>query len=80
MLIYIYIYLFVYASETNRLDTGLLVEVWNKGLIWDKVVGHYWLPLHQVPYSNEVNQSAVLSTCGGSCLCNSQFLFIELNR
>ena len=42
-------------SETNCLDTGLLIEVWNKGLIWDKALGHYWLPLHQVPYSNEVN-------------------------
>ncbi|KAI9552024.1 hypothetical protein GHT06_022361 [Daphnia sinensis] len=41
------------SSETNCLDTGLLIEVWNKGLIWDKAMGHYWLPLQQVPYSNE---------------------------
>ena len=41
--------LFSYCcSETNCLDTGLLIEVWNKGLIWDKALGHYWLPLHQV--------------------------------
>lgn len=46
--------LFYCHSETNCLDTGLLIEVWNKGLIWDKALGHYWLPLHQVPYSNEV--------------------------
>ncbi|KAK3874803.1 hypothetical protein Pcinc_020283, partial [Petrolisthes cinctipes] len=36
-----------------RLDTGLLVEVWNKGLIWDKAVGYLWLPLTNVQYSNE---------------------------
>lgn len=48
-------FLFIHLhSETNCLDTGLLIEVWNKGLIWDKAMGHYWLPLHQVPYSNEV--------------------------
>lgn len=50
-------------SETNCLDTGLLIEVWNKGLIWDKAMGHYWLPLHQVPYSNEVYTAAIIS-CG----------------
>lgn len=44
----------MHNSETNCLDTGLLIEVWNKGLIWDKAMGHYWLPLQQVPYSNEV--------------------------
>ncbi|XP_045034176.1 protein unc-13 homolog B isoform X3 [Daphnia magna] len=42
-----------FLFETNCLDTGLLIEVWNKGLIWDKAMGHYWLPLQQVPYSNE---------------------------
>ena len=30
------------------------MEVWNKGLIWDKALGHYWLPLNQIQYSNEV--------------------------
>lgn len=61
-------------SETNCLDTGLLIEVWNKGLIWDKAMGHYWLPLHQVPYSNEVYTAAIIS-CGiilGSLLSLSQ--------
>lgn len=49
-----FLFPFYIYSETNCLDTGLLIEVWNKGLIWDKAMGHYWLPLNQVPYSNEV--------------------------
>ncbi|XP_076049378.1 uncharacterized protein LOC143030059 [Oratosquilla oratoria] len=42
-----------FLFETNRVDTGLLVEVWNKGLIWDKALGYHWLPLTNVQYSNE---------------------------
>ncbi|XP_069948165.1 protein unc-13 homolog A isoform X15 [Cherax quadricarinatus] len=42
-----------FLFETNRLDTGLLVEVWNKGLIWDKALGYLWLPLTNIQYSNE---------------------------
>lgn len=46
-------------SETNRLDTGLLVEAWEKGLIWDKALGYYWLPLTDVQYSNEVSREHI---------------------
>lgn len=41
-------------SEINRLDLGLTVEVWNKGLIWDTMVGTLWIPLHSIRQSNEV--------------------------
>lgn len=41
-------------SEINRLDLGLTVEVWNKGLIWDTMVGTVWIPLHSIRQSNEV--------------------------
>ncbi|KAJ8277286.1 hypothetical protein GJAV_G00073550 [Gymnothorax javanicus] len=40
-------------SEINRLDLGLTVEVWNKGLIWDTMVGTVWIPLHSIRQSNE---------------------------
>ena len=42
------------SSEINRLDLGLIVEVWNKGLIWDTMVGTVWVPLHNISQSNEV--------------------------
>ena len=58
---WIIIQLFTYArflsfidlsSETNRLDTGLVIELWNKGMLWDKIIGTYWLPLLSIPHSN----------------------------
>ncbi|KAH1175766.1 hypothetical protein KIL84_022291 [Mauremys mutica] len=41
------------CSEINRLDLGLTVEVWNKGLIWDTMVGTVWIPLQTIRQSNE---------------------------
>uniref|UniRef100_A0A8C4V0G2 UN13A protein n=1 Tax=Falco tinnunculus TaxID=100819 RepID=A0A8C4V0G2_FALTI len=40
-------------DEINRLDLGLTVEVWNKGLIWDTMVGTVWIPLRTIRQSNE---------------------------
>uniref|UniRef100_A0A4W3K9I3 Unc-13 homolog B n=1 Tax=Callorhinchus milii TaxID=7868 RepID=A0A4W3K9I3_CALMI len=39
--------------EINRLDLGLIVEVWNKGLIWDTMVGNVWIPLKSIRQSEE---------------------------
>ncbi|CAG5124748.1 unnamed protein product, partial [Candidula unifasciata] len=39
--------------ETMRLDTGLIIEVWNKGMLWDKLLGLHWLPLRKIQHSNE---------------------------
>ncbi|MGH0179436.1 UNVERIFIED_CONTAM: hypothetical protein FKN15_016539 [Acipenser sinensis] len=43
-----------FMFEISRLDLGLTVEVWNKGLIWDTMVGTVWIPLHSIRQSNEV--------------------------
>ena len=32
----------------------MTVEVWNKGLIWDTMVGTLWVPLHSIRQSSEV--------------------------
>lgn len=48
--------LHVRRSEINRLDLGLTVEVWNKGLIWDTMVGTLWIPLRSIRQSNEVRR------------------------
>nr|XP_009294562.1 protein unc-13 homolog A isoform X3 [Danio rerio] len=42
-----------FMFEINRLDLGLTVEVWNKGLIWDTMVGTLWIPLSSIRQSNE---------------------------
>uniref|UniRef100_A0A3P8W6D5 Protein unc-13 homolog A-like n=1 Tax=Cynoglossus semilaevis TaxID=244447 RepID=A0A3P8W6D5_CYNSE len=42
-----------FMFEINRLDLGLTVEVWNKGLIWDTMVGMVWIPLRSIRQSNE---------------------------
>uniref|UniRef100_A0A8C0G7H0 Unc-13 homolog A n=1 Tax=Chelonoidis abingdonii TaxID=106734 RepID=A0A8C0G7H0_CHEAB len=42
-----------FMFEINRLDLGLTVEVWNKGLIWDTMVGMVWIPLQTIRQSNE---------------------------
>lgn len=49
------------SSEINRLDLGLTVEVWNKGLIWDTMVGTLWIPLSNIRQSNEVRPPSLLS-------------------
>ena len=38
--------------ETDNLDTGLLVELWNKGALWDKLLGCLWIPLKEVRLAN----------------------------
>ena len=48
-------YLCLFFSETNRLDTGLIVELWNKGMLWDKLIGTHWLPLLGVKHSNQAS-------------------------
>lgn len=42
-------------SEINRLDLGLVVEVWSKGLIWDTLIGTAWIPLNTIRQSDEVS-------------------------
>ncbi|TRY65285.1 hypothetical protein DNTS_015442, partial [Danionella cerebrum] len=42
-----------FMFEISRLDLGLIVEVWNKGLIWDTMLGTAWIPLKSVCQSEE---------------------------
>lgn len=41
------------TSETSRLDQEVYIELWSKGIIWDKSLGSVWLPLAEVRRSNE---------------------------
>uniref|UniRef100_A0A8C1S7T3 Unc-13 homolog Ba (C. elegans) n=1 Tax=Cyprinus carpio TaxID=7962 RepID=A0A8C1S7T3_CYPCA len=42
-----------FMFEINRLDLGLVVEVWSKGLIWDTLIGTAWIPLNTIRQSDE---------------------------
>ncbi|XP_061468801.1 protein unc-13 homolog B isoform X2 [Rhineura floridana] len=42
-----------FLFEISRLDLGLIVEVWNKGLIWDTMVGTAWIELEAIRQSDE---------------------------
>ncbi|XP_045460244.1 protein unc-13 homolog B isoform X5 [Harmonia axyridis] len=42
-----------FLFETNDLNTGLLIEVWSKGMLWDRAMGYHYIPLQTVQYSNE---------------------------
>ncbi|XP_069482899.1 protein unc-13 homolog B-like isoform X4 [Ambystoma mexicanum] len=42
-----------FMFEISRLDLGLIVEMWNKGLIWDTMVGTVWIPLEVIRQSDE---------------------------
>jgi len=44
----------VVFSETARVDVGLAVELWNKGVLWDKLLGTHWIPLTTIRQTNEV--------------------------
>lgn len=42
-----------FLFETNNINSVLLIEVWNKGMIWDKALGFHLISLSQVSYSSE---------------------------
>lgn len=33
------------------MDQGLMVELWNKGVLWDKLIGVNYCPLTEIQYS-----------------------------
>jgi hypothetical protein len=41
-----------FIFETNRLDQALILELWNKGVLWDKLLGVCFMPLRNIGYSN----------------------------
>ncbi|XP_058796060.1 putative uncharacterized protein DDB_G0282133 [Phymastichus coffea] len=42
-----------FLFEINDLNTGLLIEVWSKGMLWDRALGYHYMILPKVSYSNE---------------------------
>ena len=50
-MIYMYTPLF---SEVDNFETGLLIEVWDKGMLWDKTIGYHWEPLQKILQSTQL--------------------------
>ncbi|KAM3867620.1 protein unc-13 homolog B-like [Diretmus argenteus] len=42
-----------FMFEISHLDSGLVVELWNKGLIWDTLIGTALIPLDTIQQSDE---------------------------
>ncbi|XP_023214439.1 protein unc-13 homolog A-like [Centruroides sculpturatus] len=61
-----------FIFETNRMDTGLIIEVWNKGMLWDKLLGTQWLPLRLIQFSNEVGEGEWLSLDAELVMANGE--------
>ncbi|KAL6729971.1 hypothetical protein Aduo_000977 [Ancylostoma duodenale] len=39
-----------FIFETNRLDEGMIIELWSKGVLWDRLLGVHFMPLTDVRY------------------------------
>lgn len=40
-----------FLFEIDEIETGLLIEVWDKGMLWDKAIGYFWAPLQSLQLS-----------------------------
>lgn len=54
------------------MNTGLLVEVWCKGFLWDRFLGYYYVPLSEVSYMNEVTSKQSYNTSTGTVSTGKQ--------
>ncbi|XP_068986665.1 protein unc-13 homolog B isoform X8 [Bombus flavifrons] len=61
-----------FLFETNDMNTGLLVEVWCKGFLWDRFLGYYYVPLSEVSYMNEVTSKQSYNTSTGTVSTGKQ--------
>uniref|UniRef100_A0A8R1HHN8 C2 domain-containing protein n=1 Tax=Caenorhabditis japonica TaxID=281687 RepID=A0A8R1HHN8_CAEJA len=43
-----------FIFETNRPDDGMVLELWAKGVLWDKLIGVHYMSLSEIKYSNAV--------------------------
>lgn len=38
------------------METGLLLEMWDKGMLWDKAIGYFWAPLQNLQRTRVVRK------------------------
>jgi len=46
---------FCVCSDAQHVGNGLAVELWNKGVLWDKLLGTHWIPLATIRQTNQVS-------------------------
>ena len=49
--------LLLHFSEIDKYDSGLLIELWDKGMLWDKAIGYFWAPLHFLQFTRLVSRT-----------------------
>ncbi|XP_053898596.1 protein unc-13 homolog A-like [Malaclemys terrapin pileata] len=47
-----------FMFEISDVEKGFVVELWKKGLIWDKLLGTLWIPLTTVEYATDEGSGA----------------------
>lgn len=50
------------------MESGLVVELWNKGLIWDTMIGTALIPLDTIQQCDEVSSPAQVTTHPLQCV------------
>ena len=58
---------FYISSEIGAFDTGLIIELWDKGMLWDKVIGYHWAPLQHLQ-SKVVRHQSLITPLSSSSL------------
>ncbi|XP_073474853.1 protein unc-13 homolog B-like isoform X1 [Aquarana catesbeiana] len=42
-----------YSFDLSDIQSGLLVQVWKSGWIWDSVLGNVWIPLQSIKHATD---------------------------
>ena len=61
-----------FLFEIGSTELGLLVEVWNKGILWDSLLGCVHVPLQKVPTSNVMLEAVWYPLCKDTTTRNGQ--------
>lgn len=73
---------FYKSSELDEYDTGLTIELWNRGILWDNLLGLHWLPLTNINHSNideDQNNEVCVSLDSELCLQEGKIIGTQIS-